>query len=53
MSEAEGKECISKQTHCPYLGTSFTCSKCKKEACWCFGGEGTLCNDCFSQESGD
>jgi hypothetical protein len=25
------------------------CSRCQRGVPWCFGGEGTLCDDCWSE----
>jgi hypothetical protein len=35
---------------CPWArGQVFTCPRCKRVACYCFGGEGRLCDDCHGQ----
>jgi len=41
--------CISGTLRCRYaLNKTFTCSLCHLEHCWCYGGDGELCNDCLA-----
>ena len=31
----------------------FVCSSCKRCVPWCFGGDGTLCDDCWCEKHPD
>jgi hypothetical protein len=43
--------CISGTLYCDHPSYhTFTCSLCRTEHCWCYGGhEDSHCNDCYSR----
>lgn len=45
--------CASGTKNCAYAPTQlFTCIECKREVCWCAGGnEDDLCAECSNQEA--